>query len=166
MAFSATSLWWILIPLVIGATAISWYGSRKYISKFKIKPEELDVSLTNIIYLALATIFQVAIVMLINLVELHYVNPHINLRQITIYTGVENLAVFVALTPGAIGIREGFLIFSRKLHHITVANIIAASIIDRAVFIVVLILLLVYVVSSHAKTKLFKAKQNKETPLK
>jgi uncharacterized membrane protein YbhN (UPF0104 family) len=155
IAFSDTSLWWILIPLIIGVVVISIYGGRKYISRFKIKSEELDVSLKNILFLTLVTLLQVVIVMAINLVELHSVNSSISLRQILIYTGVENLAVFVALTPGAIGIREGFLIFSRKLHHISVVNIISASIIDRAIFIVVLALLLIYVIASHAKSKLY-----------
>jgi len=154
IAFSDTSLWWVLIPLVIGVVVISIYGGRKYISRFKIKSEELDISLKNILFLILATLLQVVIVIAINLVELHSVNSNISLRQILIYTGVENLAVFVALTPGAIGIREGFLIFSRKLHHISVANIISASIIDRAIFIIVLALLLGYVIVSHAKSKL------------
>ena len=155
IAFSDTSLWWILFPIVIGGVVLSVYGGRKYISRFKIKPEELDFSLKNILSLTLVTLAQVIIVTVINLVELHSVNSSISLRQILIYTGVENLAVFVSLTPGAIGIREGFLVLSRKLHHITVANIISASIIDRAIFIVVLCLLLIYVVASHAKTKLY-----------
>jgi uncharacterized membrane protein YbhN (UPF0104 family) len=155
IAFSDTYLWWILIPLIIGVLVISIYGGRKYISKFKIKSEELNLNLKNISFLILATVLQVIIVMIINIVEIHSVNSSISLRQILIYTGVENLAIFVALTPGAIGIREGFLIFSRKLHHISITNIIAASIIDRAIFIVVLAILLIYVIASHAKSKLF-----------
>jgi uncharacterized membrane protein YbhN (UPF0104 family) len=158
LAFSATSLWWILIPLILVVILISIYGGRKYITKFKINPSELSIKPSNIIYLSLATILQVVIVLVINLVELHSVNSSISLRQLVIYTGVENLAVFVALTPGAIGIREGFLIFSRRLHHISVSNIISASIIDRGIFLVVLALLLIYVIGSHAKTKLYSDK--------
>ena len=134
---------------------LSYYGGRKYISKFKIESRELDLKLKNIIYLCLATLFQVLIVIVINIVELHSVNKSISFRQIMVYTGVENLTVFVALTPGAIGIREGFLIFSRKLHHITIVNIISASIIDRAIFIIVLAILLIYIIASHAKSKLY-----------
>ncbi|HUC79221.1 MAG TPA: lysylphosphatidylglycerol synthase domain-containing protein [Candidatus Saccharimonadales bacterium] len=155
ITFSSTSFWWILIPLIFLVFLLSYYGGRKYISKFKIESRELDLKLKNIIYLCLATLFQVLIVIVINIVELHSVNKSISFRQIMVYTGVENLTVFVALTPGAIGIREGFLIFSRKLHHITIVNIISASIIDRAIFIIVLAILLIYIIASHAKSKLY-----------
>lgn len=158
LAFSTTTLWWVLIPLIFVVLLISIYGGRKYITKFKINSDELTIKPSNIIYLSLATILQVAIVLLINLVELHSINSSISIKQLMIYTGVENLAVFVALTPGAIGIREGFLIFSRRLHHISVSNIISASIIDRAIFLVILAILLIYVIGTHAKTKLYSDK--------
>lgn len=155
ITFSTTKYWWILAPLYLGVFLISFYGGRKYISKFKIKHEELNFKPINLIYLTLATMFQILIVMTINIIELHSVNHSVSLKQIMIYTGVENLTIFVALTPGAIGIRESFLIFSRKLHHISVASIISASIIDRSIFIIVLAILLIYVVVTHTKSKLF-----------
>lgn len=167
LAFSATSLWWVLIPLILVVLVICIYGGRKYITKFKVQTGELSLKPNNIIYLSLATILQVLIVIIINFVELHSVNSSISLRQMIIYTGVENLAVFVALTPGAIGIREAFLIFSRRLHHISISNIISASIIDRAIFLVVLIILLIYVIATHAKTRLSsnQTQTNKNSPI-
>jgi uncharacterized membrane protein YbhN (UPF0104 family) len=158
LVFTTSSLWWLLIILVVALPIISIYGGRKYITKFKIKKEELDVSPINLFYLSLATIFQILIIMAINFLELHSVNSGISIKQILVYSGVANLSIFVALTPGAIGIREGFLIFSQKLHHISVVNIISASIIDRAIFLIVLALLLIYVIASHAKAKLFSDK--------
>ena len=163
LAFSTSSLWWILIPLSIVALAVGIFGGRKYISKFKINKNELSLSSTNLNYLLAATIFQILIIIAINLVELHSVNSGISIKQVAIYTGVANLSIFVALTPGAIGIREGFLIFSQKLHHISVTNIISASIIDRSIFLVVLAILLIYILTTHAKTRLFTSKTNPET---
>ncbi|HEY5268492.1 MAG TPA: lysylphosphatidylglycerol synthase domain-containing protein [Candidatus Saccharimonadales bacterium] len=160
LAFSASSLWWILIPLIIIISTVGIFGGRKYISKFKINKGELSLTPTNLCYLLAATIFQILIIVTINLVELHSVNSGISIKQVAIYTGVANLSIFVALTPGAIGIREGFLIFSRKLHHISVTNIISASIIDRSIFLVVLAILLIYILATHAKTKLFTSKTN------
>jgi hypothetical protein len=45
------------------------------------------------------------------------------------------------------------LLFSRQLHHISSANIVAANIIDRAIFIVVLLVLFVLTLGFHAKYK-------------
>jgi uncharacterized membrane protein YbhN (UPF0104 family) len=154
LALSTTAWWWILIPLVIGAVGVSLYGGRKYISKFKISSSELRINPKSLSYLAIATLAQIAIVVVINLIELHAVNSGATFKQILIYTGVENLTVFIALTPGAIGIREAFLIFSQKLHHISTSNIVSANIIDRSIFLVVLGLLLVYVLVTHARQKL------------
>jgi uncharacterized membrane protein YbhN (UPF0104 family) len=76
------------------------------------------------------------------------------------YTGAANFALFVALTPGAIGIREAFLLFTRHLHHISSANIVAANIIDRAIFIVVLGVLFGLTLGFHAKYKSLWRKSN------
>jgi uncharacterized membrane protein YbhN (UPF0104 family) len=62
--------------------------------------------------------------------------------------------MFAALTPGAIGIREAFLVFTQNLHHISSSTIVAANILDRAIYLVFLGLLFLLVVSTHAKDKL------------
>jgi uncharacterized membrane protein YbhN (UPF0104 family) len=64
------------------------------------------------------------------------------------------MALFVSLTPGAIGIREAFLTFSQQLHHIDTSTIVAANIIDRAVYLVFLGVLFIFVFSLHARDKL------------
>jgi uncharacterized membrane protein YbhN (UPF0104 family) len=58
------------------------------------------------------------------------------------------------LTPGAIGFREAFLIFSQNLHHIPNDIIVAANILDRAVYIVFLCLLFLVVLALHANKTL------------
>ncbi len=154
LAISTSSLWWILIPVIIFMSFIGLFGGRKYIKKFKIKDTELRLNSTNLLFLFLITLLQVLVIVAINYVELHSINTAISIKQTIIYSGIANLSIFVALTPGAIGIREGFLIFGRRLHHISVSNIISASIIDRAIFLIVLVILLIYVLASHAKSKL------------
>jgi uncharacterized membrane protein YbhN (UPF0104 family) len=155
LALGWSSWRWLLIPLIIIISLISIFGGRKYISKFKIKPAVLNLNPINLFYLSAVTLLQIFIIMVINFVELHSINSGISISQIATYTGIANLSIFVALTPGAIGIREGFLIFGRRLHHISVTNIISASIIDRSIFLIVLVILLCYVVATHAKTKLY-----------
>jgi uncharacterized membrane protein YbhN (UPF0104 family) len=87
-------------------------------------------------------------------VELHAVGAHPSIGQVVSSTGAANLALFVSLTPGAIGFRESFLYFSQSLHHISTANILSANLIDRACYVIFLLLLLVVVVSLHAGKKL------------
>jgi uncharacterized membrane protein YbhN (UPF0104 family) len=70
------------------------------------------------------------------------------------YTGAANLALFVSLTPGAIGFRESFLYFSQSLHHITTAQILSANLIDRAVYVIFLLLLLLVVLIMHVGKRL------------
>jgi len=113
-----------------------------------------ELALEYIIKLALATLLQVALVALIYFVELRSVDSHASLRQAVIYTGAANFALFVSLTPGAIGFRESFLLLAHRLHHIPNNIVIAASVIDRAVYLVFLGILFVAALSLHAKDKL------------
>lgn len=79
--------------------------------------------------------------------ELMHVAPGTSLWQTIVYTAAANLALFVSLTPGAIGFRETFLVLSSKLHGIDSANIIAANIIDRAFYIVFLLVVFVILIT-------------------
>jgi uncharacterized membrane protein YbhN (UPF0104 family) len=110
-------------------------------------------------YLALATFLQVSLVALIYYVELKSVAPGTHFSQSLVYTGAANLALFVSLTPGAIGFREAFLLFSRHLHHISSSTIIAANILDRALYIILLLLMALFIFGTHAQRQ-FKVRQN------
>ncbi len=79
--------------------------------------------------------------------ELMYVSPGVSIWQVVIYTAAANLALFVSLTPGAIGFRETFLVLSTKLHGIDSATIVAANIIDRAFYIVFLLVVFLILIS-------------------
>jgi uncharacterized membrane protein YbhN (UPF0104 family) len=124
-----------------------------FTNRSKIKLGELAITKINLSYLFGATLLQAIIQIAIYGVELHSINSHISLSQMITYSGAANFALFVALTPGAIGIREAFLLFTRHLHHISSANIVAANIIDRAVFIIVLGVLFGLTLGFHAKYK-------------
>jgi uncharacterized membrane protein YbhN (UPF0104 family) len=134
--------WWTVIAVLI-VSGISYLVVMFYSRRNKIPTNKLDLSAMNLLYLLAATLLQAVVQVTIYSVELHTVNRHITLWQSMTYTGAANFALFVALTPGAIGIRESFLVFSEKLHHISSANIVAANIIDRGVFIVFLAILFV-----------------------
>lgn len=164
MMVIGSQAWWISLYLFIGlaflaVTAYKVYAAR--VSKDKIK-----FQLKHIYWIFLVTAAQAVVQVVIYLVELHSVNHHIRLNQTITYTGAANLALFVALTPAAIGIRESFLILSEKLHHVSTANIVLANIIDRSVFIIFLLLIgcgILYLkFGKHVKKFNFSLKQIKK----
>jgi uncharacterized membrane protein YbhN (UPF0104 family) len=113
--------------------------------------------------IALATLLQVIVVVIIYFTEIKTVNHLISFRQAIAYTGVANFALFVSITPGAIGIREAFLLFSQHLLHMPSKTIINASIIDRAIYLVFLGILFIFVASLHINKKLNTKKLTKIT---
>jgi uncharacterized membrane protein YbhN (UPF0104 family) len=112
-----------------------------------------------------ATLAQLLVQVVIYSLELHAAGSHASLGQAVSYTGAANFALFAALTPGAIGIREAFLVFTHNLHHIGNNTIVAANIIDRAAYLVFLGILFVIVFGLHAnrRLKLHQLAQESET---
>jgi uncharacterized membrane protein YbhN (UPF0104 family) len=141
--------WWLVplsavgILIVLGLTRTPWLARRLQ-----------QIDLAGWYYLAGATLLQVSLLAIIYYTELHSLSLHIRLSQAVIYTGAANFALFVSLTPGAIGFRESFLVFSERLHHISGSLIIAANIIDRAMYVVLLLILSVFLLLTHAKKQL------------
>jgi uncharacterized membrane protein YbhN (UPF0104 family) len=121
--------------------------------KLSIKPLQ-QLNLADFNYLALATSLQVALVTVIFFLELHGTNTSISLQQAIIYSGAANLALFVSLTPGAIGFRESFLFFSQRLHHIPSDTIVTANLLDRTAYITMLLIIAAYLFASHTRSKL------------
>lgn len=89
---------------------------------------------------AAATVFQLSGSMLASAVELHAIGASISLGGLLIYTGISQFAIIIALTPGAIGIRETILLIVQQQMHLTTETIIVASTIDRVVYFVTLAL--------------------------
>lgn len=87
-------------------------------------------------------------------VELYHVNPSVTAAQAMVYTSAANLSLFVSLTPGAIGFREAFLLLSEQLHHIPQTTIIGASVIDRAFYVMFLLILFVILLIVNSRKRL------------
>ncbi len=153
--FLGSQAWWLTLLMGIlmvsaGVVLIKFYMKRK-----KFNAAELHITSRGVVYLLIATLLQAVIQAVIYGVELHSSgHAHVNVAQVITYTGTANLALFVALTPGAIGIRESFLLLSQHLHHISSGMIVVANVIDRSVYLVFLLILLVITLSLHAKDKL------------
>lgn len=151
MLLVASRPWWqtclglVLVGLA-GLAVIRWYERRS-----AAESAGLDLGLRNAGFLLLATSLQACVQVAVYGFELHAVEPGVRLAQAVTYTGAANFSLFVALTPGAIGIRESFLYFSERLHHVGTATIVAASVIDRVVFLILLGLLFLSTAAFHAK---------------
>jgi uncharacterized membrane protein YbhN (UPF0104 family) len=152
--FAGSQSWWKTLSLMAVAAGgslvvIKWYARRSKISG--------GLNLKLVGWLGVATLLQLIFQAAIFYLELRQVMPQVSLGQALAYTGAANFSLFVALTPGAIGIREAFLVFSQSLHHISNTTIVAASVIDRAMYLVYLGVLFIVVLSLHAqKTLRFK----------
>ena len=153
LMFVGSRPWWqtallVLVVSVLSLAFIKWYKKRSDI--------DADSGLTpfNIAWLFGAAALQIASLAVVYGIELAQVHAHASVGQVLSYTGVANFSLYVAVTPGAIGIREAFLVFSQHLHHIHNTNIVAANLIDRAAYLLFLGLLFIFVLSLHAKDKL------------
>ena len=150
---------WQTLLIALFILLISYLVIRRFTKSSHLKTRDLTINFKTIGLLFIATLIQLLIQAVIYGVELHTINSKIHLTQVITYTGAANLALFVSLTPAAIGIRESFLIFSEKLHHISTANIISANIIDRSVFIVFLLTLAGSISIYHLYVRLSKNRE-------
>lgn len=153
LMFIGSRPWWQTTLLVlITATAsflfFRWYKKRKHVRFGE------GFNLINVGGILVATMIQVCVMAIVYGVELQRVGAGASIGEILSYTGVANFSLFVALTPGAIGIREAFLVFSQGLHNIDSTTIVTANILDRAVYLLFLGLLFLMALAMHAKDKL------------
>ncbi|HEY5806038.1 MAG TPA: lysylphosphatidylglycerol synthase domain-containing protein [Candidatus Saccharimonadales bacterium] len=153
LMFVGSQPWWQTALLMAATAAASFVFVRRYKKRSHIKLEG-GLNPLNVGWIFGATVLQVAALAFIYGIELQTVGADASIGEILSYTGVSNFSLFVALTPGAIGIREAFLVFSQNLHHINSSTIVAANIADRAVYLLFLGLLFMLVISLHAKDKL------------
>lgn len=147
--------WWqtLLAVLVIAVGSglfIRWFQRRDS----RAKESQFHLRGKILLALVVVTFLQVVLTAITYFVELRAVNPDISIGQAVSYTGAANFALFVSLTPDAIGIREAFLVFSQHLHHVSTADILSANLIDRASYAIFLGLLFLVVLATHAKDKL------------
>jgi uncharacterized membrane protein YbhN (UPF0104 family) len=136
--------WWLSLIGILATVGLIIAGTIRF---------GLTQHRRQIGYISLATLIQIILMVAIYSIELTAIAPtaHYSLLQTTTYTAGANLALFVSLTPGAIGFREAFLILSQSLHHIPLSSIVTAGIIDRAIYVVFLGLLFILSSAMHLK---------------
>lgn len=136
--------------MLIGTSGVLYY--LKYRSK-KAKIKQ-NLSLLPIIKLFGAVLLQLTLITSIYFFELIALGKTVSLAQVISYSGAANFSLFVSITPGAIGIREAFLVFSEQLHKIDSTTVVAANILDRGIYVLFLGILFVWLASSHARISL------------
>lgn len=141
--------WWLIGVGLLGLIILVVLRRNH---RFSPRLKKLD--LAGLYYLAGASLLQVSLIAAIYYTELRTVAPGTHLSQAIIYSGAANFALFVSLTPGAIGFRESFLVFSQHLHHISNSTIVAANIMDRAMYIVLLLIMALFIFGTHARRQL------------
>lgn len=150
--FAGSQAWWKTVLLMAVTAGGSLLVIRRYAKRSKLSNQPA-INLTNLSWLFAVTAIQLIAQAVIFYIELNSVSS-VSIGQALTYTGAANFALFVSLTPGAIGFREAFLVFSQGLHHINSTVIVAANILDRAMYLIFLGLLFILVISLHAKDKL------------
>lgn len=147
--------WWQTSLALVGIAVFSWLFIRWFQAKDK-QPSDSQFHLRSniLLILIIVTFAQVVLTAITYFVELRAVNPAITVGQAISYAGAANFALFVSLTPDAIGIREAFLVFSQNIHHVSTADILSANLIDRAAYAIFLGLLFLVVLATHAKDRL------------
>ena len=151
MAFAGSRPWWQTLLVSVAVAGASFVFIRRYRARLGAAAH-INTKLIGLI--GVMTAVQILMQVFIFAIELRSVSGQISWGQIVSYTGVANLSLFVSITPGGIGIREAFLLFSEQLHHIGSATVVAASVIDRGTYLLFLGILFVLVITMHAKDKL------------
>lgn len=144
---AASKFWWLSGLLLLFALFCVALLARFYTHRF-------DLNVKAIVGLAAVTFLQVIVMVVIYFVELKNIDVHTTIAQAVTYAGTANLSLFVSITPGAIGIREAFLLFTTSLHHIPNATIVAVSVLDRAVYVLFLICIFGLSLGLHFKNQL------------
>jgi uncharacterized membrane protein YbhN (UPF0104 family) len=143
--------WWQTLIGVAVVSAAAYFGAKTYARQHHISGRGLNFSFENIAFLIFATCVQALCQVAIYGVELSSVTSGLKIGQIMSYTGAANFALFVSITPAAVGIRETFLIFSEKLHHVTNAAIVGANVLDRSIYIVFLAIVFIVLLAARGK---------------
>lgn len=140
---------WLSALAVLALVAIVIFVWRRYRLGSRIRSLWVIAAITAVQVVLMSTIF---------FVELNAVSAKfISFPRALIYGGSANLSLFVSITPGGIGFREAFLVFAEGLHHVPIAIIASAGIVDRAFYVLFLAALLLLSSALHLRGRFAKS---------
>jgi uncharacterized membrane protein YbhN (UPF0104 family) len=160
-----TRPWWQTLLALFAVAVVSWQVLKLFQKRDK-KPSERHLYFHRplVAGLIILAFLQVVITAAWYYVEIHAVNPQVSVAQAMSYAGAANFSLFVSITPDAVGIREAFLVFSQHIHHVPTATIVSANVIDRAAYVIFLVLLFALVLALHGRDKLKLTRSNRLAP--
>lgn len=153
----------LMVPLILGGLAIAAVIiglAYRFVPKFRSLLHAVKLTDPYFWLIGLGALALSLCTTFAYYIELLHVDTTVNFAQTIIYAAAANLALFVSLTPGAIGFRESFLLLTQQLHQIPGNVVLAASIIDRAFYVVFLLVLFLFLLGIGARTKLQQAKRS------
>lgn len=148
-----TRPWWQTLLAVLGAAGCSLLVIR-YFSKRGDHAKHLILTKWLLGGVLAFTALQICFITLRFYIALTASGADVSFGQALSYTGAANFALFVSLTPDGIGIREAFLYAAQGIHGVATSDIIAASLIDRAAYVLFLGLLFLLALGLHAKGRI------------
>jgi uncharacterized membrane protein YbhN (UPF0104 family) len=136
----------LLITLVASIVALLGFVLFSKTNAFKKLQAKLSMLSKTIKARPLAALFVVILLqlcgsLLANFIELQAIGANISLGSLLIYTGTSQFAIVIALTPGAIGIREALLLIVQQQMHLSTQDIVLAATVDRVVYFITLALI-------------------------
>lgn len=147
----------LALPLAIGGVLLAAtliYVGYRFVPKVRTAIRSIKLSDPNVWLVGLGAVMLSLCTAFAYYFELFHVDPSVGVAQTLVYAAAANLALFVSLTPGAIGFRESFLLLTEQLHRIPDNVVIAASIIDRAFYVVFLLVMFAVLLGLGAKSRL------------
>jgi len=145
--------WWQSILCIVILSWLLLYLMRWYTKKKSLDTEKIAQQKKWTAMLFLLTFVQFSLQTFIYFIELKAVDYWVSIHQVIAYTGVANLSLFVGLTPAGIGIRESFLVLSEKIHQIPTSAIVLANLIDRSIYIIFIITIVIASLVLHQIVK-------------
>lgn len=143
LVLSLSTLFLVVLGILVSLIFLSF-------GIYKIKPSILNrlfqrvtsiiplVHVKSILFISLISMLMLTGSMIANSIELSVIGAHVTLGGLLIYTGISQFAIIVALTPGAVGIREGILLLVQGQMMLSTNDIVLAATIDRLLYFITL----------------------------
>jgi uncharacterized membrane protein YbhN (UPF0104 family) len=142
------------LPVLVLMAIAGVYLARPLAARLPL-PSRLRTALSSrhLPRLAGFTLLQLLLVVIIYYIELHAVGVNIGILQAVAYAGAGSLAIFVSLTPGALGFRESFQYLTQDIHRLDSGVIVTANLLDRSAYVAVLGIVFVIILVFHARSR-------------
>lgn len=143
------------LPLLLAALAGGLLVARSLTARVRFLARfEQALRSPLLARLAVLTFLQAGLAAVIYAIELQAIGASVSPTQAIVYAGAGSLALFVSLTPAALGFRESFQYLTQSIHQVDSTAIVAANVLDRSAYVVFLGILFLVIIAFHARKQL------------